>query len=112
LTNSQNLIELLTHYGRKFDIPFTRTRALIDKVAFPHFGIIVNDDVFYWARYKLKLNSNRLDTVVKTLTGHSEKTHLDAEIWIPAGMGDTDCIAKVLEHNIIDVEELEKNILF
>ena len=107
----QKYDRIVTHYGRKFDIPFIRTRALIDKVAFPHFGILVNDDVYYWARYKLRLSSNRLETVVNTLVGYSDKTHLDGKIWVPAGMGDMKCVAIVLEHNKIDVVEGEKEYL-
>ena len=114
----QNLVDevskydrIITHYGRKFDIPFIRTRALIDKIKFPYFGVLVNDDVYYWARYKLRLNSNRLETVVNTLIGHSNKTHLDGKIWVPASMGDIKCIARVLEHNKIDVVEGEKEYL-
>ena len=112
---TKNLIEemlkydrLVTHYGRKFDIKFIRTRAILDGLDFPHFGTIVNDDTYYMSKNKLKIHSNRLDTVVRVCEGKSGKTHLDGNIWIPAVMGDAEAILYILEHNKIDVIELEK----
>lgn len=99
---------IVTHYGRKFDIPFIRTRALIDDLEFPSFGTIVNDDTYYMARYKLKLNSNRLETIARTLFGFSDKSHLDGTIWLSAVRGEKRALNYVLEHNKTDVIELEK----
>lgn len=102
------LDRIVTHYGRKFDIPYIRTRALINNLEFPSFGTIVNDDTYYMAKYKLKLNSNRLETIAQTLFGKSEKTHLDGAIWLSAVRGDKKALNYVLEHNKTDVIELEK----
>lgn len=100
---------IVTHYGRRFDIPFTRTRALICGVPHPHFGSISNDDVWCIARKKLKLNSNRQGTVHRALFGKSSKSHLDMRYWVAAARGNKKALNHVLEHNRIDVIELEES---
>lgn len=99
---------LVGHYSKKFDIPFIRSRALINKIEFPSFGSIAHDDTYYMAKFKLKLNSNRLESVARALLGNSEKTHLDGATWIAASRGNKKALNYILKHNKIDVIELEK----
>lgn len=99
---------LVAHYGKRFDFPFIRTRALICGVDFPDFGSIFIDDTWIWAKYKLKLNSNRLDTIATTLFGESDKTHLQYKYWVGGIRGDKKSLDYILKHNKIDVLELEK----
>lgn len=99
---------IVTHYGRRFDIPYTRTRALIVGVEFPYFGSISNDDTWLTARRKLKLNSNRQDTVDRALFGKSNKTHLSPKYWIAAARGSKRALNYVLDHNKRDVIALER----
>jgi len=100
---------IVTHYGRRFDIPFIRTRALICGIPFPAFGSISNDDTWVIARRKLKLNSNRQGTVHTTLFGKSHKTHLNMKYWTAAARGNKKALNYVLKHNKIDVIELEES---
>ena len=110
LVNDLKLFDrIVTHYGRRFDIPFIRTRALICGIPFPHFGSISNDDVWAIARRKLKLNSNRQQTVHTTLFGRSHKTHLNMKYWTAAARGNKTALNYVLKHNKIDVIELEES---
>jgi uncharacterized protein YprB with RNaseH-like and TPR domain len=102
------LDRIVGHYSRKFDIPFLRCRALVNGLKFPSFGSIANDDTYYMAKFKLRLNSNRLQTVAQTLLGKSDKTHLDGNIWISAGRGNKKALSYILAHNKIDVIELER----
>lgn len=99
---------VVAHYGRKFDMPFIRTRAIMCGVDFPCYGSLCMDDTWQWAKNKLKLNSNRLDTIVRALTGNSEKTHVDYKYWIGGVRGDKKSLNYILDHNIKDVIELEK----
>lgn len=110
----KNLIEdilkfdrLVTHYGRKFDLPYIRTRALIMGIDFPHFGSIQNDDTWVIARRKLKLNSNRLETIDRAFNGESIKTHIQPKYWIAGARGDKRALKYILEHNEKDVIALE-----
>jgi len=103
-----NYDRLVTHYGSKFDIPMIRTRALICGVEFPPYGSIIHNDTYYMAKGRLKLNSYRLDVVAQSLFGKSDKTHLSGNIWVAAGRGNRKALKYILEHNKIDVMELEK----
>ena len=99
---------VVTHYGRRFDLPYIRTRALIMDIPFPHFGSIQNDDTWVIARRKLRLNSNRLETIERALCGEALKTHLTAKYWIAGARGDKKALDYILDHNIKDVLALEK----
>ena len=99
---------IVTHYGRRFDIPYIRTRALIMEIPFPFFGSIQNDDTWCISRKKLKLNSNRLATIEKALLGEGTKTHLEPKYWIAGARGNKRALDYILDHNKRDVIALEK----
>ncbi len=104
----QKFDRLVTHYGRKFDIPFIRTRAITDGIEFPGFGSIANDDTWLMARRKLKLNSNRQDTVDRTLYGNTNKTRINFNYWIAGGRGNKKALDNILDHNKRDVLALRR----
>lgn len=95
-----------TYYGSRFDLPLLRTRALEQGVEFPIYGAMSQKDIYYIAKYKLKLHSNRLDCVCDLLN-ISGKTHINPKIWRLASGGNKKAIDAILEHNIADVEVLE-----
>lgn len=98
---------IYTYYGDRFDVPFARTRALVHKIEFPPYGLIQHQDLYYLARAKLKISSNRLERVCDILSIKG-KTHLKPRTWTLATTGDTKSIAYVLDHNIKDIIILEK----
>lgn len=99
---------IVTHYGRRFDIPFIRTRALMNGIDFPYYGSISNDDTWTIARRKLKLNSNRQDTIDRALFGATNKTRVAFQYWIGATRGDAKSLNYILDHNKRDVIALER----
>lgn len=99
---------IVTHYGRRMDIPFIRTRALMMGIPFPHFGSISNDDTWLIARNKLKLNSNRLGTVEQALFGDTGKNRIEYKYWIAGSRGDKKALDYILDHNRRDVISLER----
>lgn len=104
----QEFDTVVTYYGKRFDIPFLRTRALMDGVEFPYWGTLKHIDVYDWAKHKLRLNSNRQEVVCRTLFGETEKTHIVYAYWIAAARGDPKAIAWILEHNQADVRDLSR----
>jgi len=103
---------IITFYGTYFDVPFCRTRALDVGVKFPFSRQLRHTDVWFIARSKLKLHSNRLESVadflrVKEKYGLS-KTKLEPRIWRKAAFGDETSLKLIYKHNIKDVEVLEK----
>jgi uncharacterized protein YprB with RNaseH-like and TPR domain len=98
---------IYTYYGSRFDVPFSRTRALSHGLDFVPYGLVEHRDLWYLARRILKLHRNRLENVCDIL-GITGKTHLEPKIWIMANTGDEDSLDYILKHNFIDVEILEK----
>jgi uncharacterized protein YprB with RNaseH-like and TPR domain len=94
-----------TFYGTRFDIPFLNTRLLmhgerpIDRLR--------HIDLYFVARFKLKLHSNRLQVVAETMLGESTKTRVVGPIWVRAIAGDKAAMQYIIDHCVIDVEELE-----
>ena len=99
---------VVTHYGSRFDLPFVRSRCLYSGVEFPDYGSLYQDDTWRWAKYKLKLSSNRQANVMRFLYGDTEKTAIKQKHWIGALFGDKKSIEYIVAHNKIDVIELEK----
>lgn len=108
LTDMLKFDKVVTYYGTGFDIPFLRTRALKFNLDFPLYGFVEHADCYYMAKSKLKLHRNSLDAVTRHL-GIEGKNHVVGDEWLKAYMhGDKKALKYILEHNIIDVEILEK----
>lgn len=99
---------IITFYGRRFDIPFLRTRCIYHKLDFPFHKEVYHTDAYFIARYKLRMHSNRLG-VVAPFFGIKAKEHpLNGEVWLKCLSGDKKALAYTLTHNEEDVVSLEK----
>jgi uncharacterized protein YprB with RNaseH-like and TPR domain len=107
INNLMKFDRVYTFYGTKFDIPFLRTRALELGIDFPIYGSLSHKDVYYIARFKMKLHSNRLE-VVCDLLGIKGKTHQNPATWRSAKSGNKKALEEILEHNKGDVIILEQ----
>ena len=95
-----------TFYGTNFDIPFLNTRLIMEGER--PLNKYRHIDLYYVARNKLRLHSNRLQVVAETLFGDSAKTRILGGTWTHAAMGDLKALEYVAEHCVHDVEELEE----
>lgn len=107
----ENFDEVVEHYGTKCDLPFIRTRALIHRIPFFHFGSMLHYDLYYLARRLLSLHRNTLESVCEML-GIKGKNHFDFNIWQNAiccknSIADI-CLDKILDHNVRDVTITKK----
>ena len=99
----------VTWYGQKFDEPFVQTRLMLhDMKPLPN---IAHLDAWRIARYKLKFNSNRLDTVSKSILHLQKKketkTSIESTHWIRGAAGYADSLKYIEDHCIADVNVLE-----
>jgi len=92
-------------YSKKYDWPFLQTRLLAHRMK--PMPPIAHKDAWEIARYRMKLNSNRLKTVSEFLMVE-EKTALNGPIWIGAAAGNKKDIKYVLDHCKQDVLVLEE----
>lgn len=105
--NLRELDVITTYWGTGFDVPFMRTRCMGWDLPFPGYGTLVHWDLFYKVRSKLKLHRNSLASAC-AFFGIQGKTNLDMEIWFKARVGHDKSLGYVYEHNLGDVEILEK----
>lgn len=99
---------IIGYYSTRFDIPFLRTRAVIQGLEFPSFGEIYHEDLYYKVRNRFCLNSNRLQVACESLLGKSDKTRMDPFVWISALQGNPESLAYVTQHCVSDVLDTEK----
>lgn len=99
---------VMTWYGRKFDIPYIRTRALVTGVSFFLPKTKFHNDLYYIAKLRLKLSSNRLENVARVVLKRSNKTHLESKFWRGGVRGDKRSLDYILDHNRRDVIDLER----
>lgn len=97
---------IVGHYSSRFDYPFIQTRLLYHGLEplppIPHI------DTWRVARYGMKLNSNRLDTLARFLEVENQKTAVAGPHWVKAMAGDKKALRYIIEHNRLDVLVLEQ----
>jgi uncharacterized protein YprB with RNaseH-like and TPR domain len=98
---------ILTYYGTKFDVPFIRTRAMMNKLNFLEFGALQHKDCYYMVKMKMRLHRNSLDSACAAL-GIKGKNHIKGNFWMRAKLGDPIALAYVLDHNKKDCDILEQ----
>jgi len=95
---------VVTFYGTGFDIPYINTRLVMNNER--PIDRLRHIDMYYVARHRLKLHSNRLQVVSETLFGDSNKTRVIGPIWTKALMGDVESLNYITEHCLVDIDEL------
>jgi len=63
-----------------YDLPFARTRAVIDKVDFPGYGMLFQSDTWVILKKKFKLSRNSLENGCRKLVGVTHKDKLSLSI--------------------------------
>ncbi len=102
--DSMNQCDLLIGHWfigkHRHDIPFIRSRCVINKVkGFPHHKQIKYGDTQKWASQLYRLHNNGLDSVQRQFDLSTEKTRLDGKVWRNACMGFRKDIKYILDHN-------------
>lgn len=100
----------VAHYGGGFDIPFLQTRAL--EHGLPVIGFPALVDTWRAMKFKLKFNSNRLETLSRSLPYLNEKTAprkttLDFKMWRRGSAGHLPSIKQIEHHCVMDIRVLE-----
>jgi len=110
----QNLIDdmmkfsrVITYYGKRFDIPFIRTRAVFHNLEFPLYQALHHTDIYFTMRHKFKLHSNRLETVCEFFGIPAKQHKLKPDIWQAAMAGNKSALLYILQHNREDVNSTE-----
>lgn len=96
----------VTYNGTKFDIPFLQTRLLANNV--PVLAPRAHKDLYYTAKFKLKLARNSLLSVQNFLQLSNKKTPVDLRQWLKALTGGKKAQDEIILHCQNDVLVLEE----
>ncbi len=93
----------------RHDIPFIRSRCVINKVpGFPKHRRVRYGDTQKYGSLLYRLHNNGLDTIARMFDVSTKKTPLDGKTWKNACMGIAPAVKKVVHHNINDVKITHK----
>lgn len=97
---------IITHYGTYFDMPFLRAKMMKHNLEpLPQMFAV---DTWQIARKNFKMSSRRLQNMANFFD-LGEKDTVEGRLWMEAAYnGSKEAIDKIVEHNIRDVEILEK----
>lgn len=96
---------LVAHNGRKFDVPYTKGRFLLNDLDPPK---EVNDyDTRAGAKKHFGFTSNKLDDIAR-MCGFPTKIPIHYETWVGCKLGDPQAWAKMKKYNAHDTRILEK----
>jgi len=97
---------VITHYGQYFDIPFLR--AKMQKHGLDPLPLMYGIDTWRIAKNNFKVSSRRLKNL-GTYFDIGDKEGVEGNLWMEAAYnGSKEAMDKIVEHNVIDVEVLEK----
>ena len=90
-------------YSSRFDIPYIRSRAEFYGIPFPTYREALHTDLYYIARAKLALHSNRLQAVCQFFGIESKSHPMTPSLNQRCGAGETEALLTVLSHCKEDV---------
>jgi len=90
----------------RFDIPFSRTRALRWGIDFPGYKEIYVEDAYVVVKQKLRLSRKKLGNACGLLEIPAKSLPGDPNIWMRATAGSKKDLDYILEHNKEDVISL------
>ena len=90
-------------YSSNFDIPYVRSRAIKHGIEFPAFKALYHTDLYYVARSKLALHSNRLQAVCEYFGIPAKEHRMTPDLWQRAGAGQQKALQDILFHCREDV---------
>ncbi|SRR6266566_1778698 len=99
--------KVVTWFGAGFDIKAIRTRCALLDVPFPSPWELVHEDLYFVAKFKYRLSSNRLGNAAEVFGSPYKKTKVTAKAWSLATRAHPEACKYVIEHNKIDTQLLE-----
>jgi uncharacterized protein YprB with RNaseH-like and TPR domain len=96
------------YYSTRFDIPYLRSRALSQGVDFPSYRDLYHTDLYYIARAKFAIHSNRLGAVCEFFGIEAKGHRMTPNLWKDAGAGKQEALETILIHCKEDVESTDK----
>jgi len=99
---------LLGYYSSRFDFPYLRSRALHHGIDFPKFKELYHTDLYFIARNKFCIHSNRLGSICQYFNIEAKTHPMTPDLWERAGRGQPKALKEILEHNKEDVRSTDE----
>lgn len=99
---------IVGYYSTRFDIPYTRSRALAQNMEFPGYRDLYHTDLYYVARSKFAIHSNRLGAICQYFGIEAKNHPMTPSLWQKAGAGQPGALDEILTHCKEDVESTDK----
>ena len=99
---------IITYFGTRFDIPYTRSRALCQGLEFPAYRDLYHTDLYYIARAKFAIHSNRLGAICEFFGIEAKNHPMTPALWKHAGAGNRTALDVILTHCKEDVESTDE----
>jgi hypothetical protein len=96
----------VSYNGKRFDVPFLNTRLMVH--GFERMAPQKHSDIYWLARYRLKLHSARLAVVQEFFGLKKHKTRIDGMHWARAMAGYRKDMDYIVDHCVKDVQVLEE----
>jgi len=104
----KNYDRIVTYYGTRFDIPYVRSRAIYHGMEFPAYRDLYHTDLYFMARSKFCVSSNRLKTICEFFKIPAKDHPMTPELWQKAGAGEEKALKTILTHCKEDVDSTDK----
>jgi len=95
-------------YSSRFDMPYVRSRAEYHGIPFPTYKEALHTDLYYIARSKLALHSNRLGAVCQFFGIEAKNHPMTPDLNQRCGAGNLEALQIILEHCKEDVIATDK----
>lgn len=98
---------VITYYGKRYDLPFLRTRSQGHGLNFPEYKELNHTDVYDIIKHKYSFRKRSLEATCRFFKIPSKGHRFGFEMWRKAFQGRKDAMKNILLHNIEDVESLK-----
>ncbi len=98
---------IITYYGKRYDVPYLRTRSLGFGLDFPKYKELSHTDVYDIIKHKFSFRKRSLEAACRFFHIPSKGHRFGFEMWRKAFQGDKAAMKNIVAHNIEDVESLE-----
>lgn len=99
---------IVTYYGTRFDVSYTRSRAIAQGIEFPAYRDLYHTDLYYVARSKFAIHSNRLGSICQFFNIEAKNHPMTPDLWQRAGAGNEDALKEILTHCDEDVRSTDQ----
>lgn len=98
---------LVGYNSINYDLPFLNSRLIAhgERVVGP---AVKHVDLLRVVRFRMRLHSNTLESLLQHIGAHNRKTKLEPELWRKAAAGHRYSMNQIVKHNIADVVSLEE----